>query len=91
MFDQSTEAEAQKTGHPFDERNIHPDIAKVSLKLFDDGHYAQATFEAFKLIDKTVSKISGINDSGVSLMMAAFAETEPKIKLTESGHHERKG
>jgi hypothetical protein len=37
--------------HPFDERNIHPDIAGVSMKLFDDGHYAQATFEAFKYID----------------------------------------
>ena len=46
--------------HPFDERNIHPEIAKVALKLFNDGHYSQATFEAFKFVDKKVSSISGV-------------------------------
>lgn len=68
--------------HPFDERNIHPEIATVARKLFDDGHYPQATFEAFKYLDKAVSKISGLVDTGESLMMAAFSETKPKIKLT---------
>ncbi|NLE68400.1 MAG: TIGR02391 family protein [Lentisphaerae bacterium] len=68
--------------HPFDERNIHPEIAGVSLKLFDNGHYSQATFEAFKYLDIQVKKLSGINDSGYKLMMVAFAETAPKIKLT---------
>jgi uncharacterized protein (TIGR02391 family) len=67
--------------HPFDERNIHPDISTVSLKLFDDGHYSQATFEAFKLLDNTVRDVSGIPDSGYKLMMAAFNEGSPKIKL----------
>ena len=69
--------------HPFDERNIHTDISSLSLKLFDDGHYAQATFEAFKLIDNRVKAISGIEDTGFGLMMNAFNETGPKIKLTE--------
>jgi uncharacterized protein (TIGR02391 family) len=69
--------------HPFDERNIHPEIAGVSLKLFDDGHYSQATFEAFKYLDVKVKKLSGINESGYKLMMAAFAENAPKIKLTD--------
>jgi uncharacterized protein (TIGR02391 family) len=68
--------------HPFDERNIHPDISTVSLKLFDDGHYSQATFEAFKYLDIQVKDISGINESGHKLMMAAFSENTPKIKLT---------
>ena len=68
--------------HPFDERNIHPEIANVSMKLFDDGHYSQATFEAFKYLEIEVKKLSGISDSGLSLMMAAFAEGAPKIKLT---------
>ena len=35
--------------HPFDERNIHPDIASVSLNLFDNGHYSQATFGNYAL------------------------------------------
>jgi len=69
--------------HPFDERNIHPDIVSVSMKLFDNGHYSQATFEAFKYLDVQVKKLSGINDSGYRLMMAAFAEASPKIKLTD--------
>jgi uncharacterized protein (TIGR02391 family) len=68
--------------HPFDARNIHPDIAIVSLKLFDDGHYSQATFEAFKFLDHKVKDASGINESGYKLMMAAFNEVKPKIKLT---------
>ncbi|WP_426230877.1 TIGR02391 family protein [Pararhizobium sp. DWP3-4] len=81
--------------HPFDERNIHSDIAGVSIKLFDDGHYAQATFEAFKYIDNQVKAISGIEDTGFSLMMNAFNETGPKIKLTDlktmSDKDEQKG
>jgi uncharacterized protein (TIGR02391 family) len=69
--------------YPFDERNIHPDIATVSLKLFDDGHYSQATFEAFKLLDNKVRDASGIQDSGYKLMMAAFNEGNPKVKLND--------
>jgi uncharacterized protein (TIGR02391 family) len=69
--------------HPFDERNIHPDIARVSIRLFDDGHYAQATFEAFKYIENQVKHLSGIDDAGFNLMMNAFNETGPKVKLTD--------
>jgi uncharacterized protein (TIGR02391 family) len=69
--------------HPFDERNIHPDIATVAQKLFDDGHYAQATFEAFKFVDNRVKALSGIQDSGFNLMMSAFNERAPKIQLTD--------
>jgi uncharacterized protein (TIGR02391 family) len=74
--------EIQLQIHPFDERNIHPQISAVSLKLFDDGHYSQSTFEAFKYLDIQVKKLSKINDSGFKLMMAALSETNPKIKLT---------
>ncbi len=78
------EADEEKgvQSHPFDERNIHPEITTVALKLFDDGHYSQATFEAFKYLDNKVKKLSKIKDSGHKLMMAAFAEANPKIKLT---------
>lgn len=68
--------------HPFDERNIHPEISAVAIKLFDDGYYSQATFEAFKLLDQKVKTTAGITDSGFNLMMAAFNEKNPKIKLT---------
>ncbi|MBN9070698.1 MAG: TIGR02391 family protein [Rhizobiales bacterium] len=72
-----------KNVHPFDERNIHPEISRVALKLFNNGHYSQATFEAFKLIDLMVKKLSGISETGFKLMMAAFNESGPKIKLND--------
>ena len=79
------EPKPQSQTHPFDERNIHPAISAVSVKLFDDGHYSQATFEAFKYLDIQVKKLSNINDSGFKLMMAALSEANPKIKLTPLG------
>ncbi|MDI4658153.1 TIGR02391 family protein [Xanthobacter autotrophicus] len=75
--------QSSSSAHPFDERNIHSDIRSVSIKLFDDGHYSQSTFEAFKFVDLKVKSISKINDSGYKLMMAAFSESSPKIKLTK--------
>ncbi|MDV3242507.1 MAG: TIGR02391 family protein, partial [Methylocaldum sp.] len=63
-------------------RNIHPRIEKVSKKLFDDGHYSQATFEAYKLIDREVQRLSKLSESGVKLMMRAFNEQSPLIPLT---------
>jgi uncharacterized protein (TIGR02391 family) len=79
-----TEARTQPAGglHSFDERNIHPEIEKVSKKLFDDGHYSQSTFEAYKYIDKKVQKLSKSKESGYKLMMQAFSETSPLIMLT---------
>lgn len=73
----------EQLSHPFDERNIHPEIAAVSLRLFDDGHYSQATFEAFKFLDNEVKGLSTINESGFKLMMAAFADVKPKIALND--------
>jgi uncharacterized protein (TIGR02391 family) len=77
------EVEDRLPTHPFDERNVHPDITSVCQRLFDDGHYSQATFEAFKYIDNEVKNISGENESGFKLMMDVFNEKNPKIKLTD--------
>jgi uncharacterized protein (TIGR02391 family) len=64
-------------------------------KLFDDGHYAEATFHAFKYLDKQVQKHSRISESGYKLMMVAFDEANPKLPLTplttESEKDEQKG
>ena len=65
-----------KPNHPFETRNIHPMLPSIVRKLFDDGHFAQATFEAFKFIDKEVARLSNSNQSGFGLMMAAFPERE---------------
>lgn len=67
--------------HPFDERNIHPEVTAVARRLFDDGHYSQATFEAYKLLDKIVRRHSKAYLSGVKLMMKVFDRNNPLIKL----------
>lgn len=79
-----TEARSEPAGgsHPFDDRNIHTKIQNTSKKLFDDGHYALATFEAYKLLDKEVATMAKLNESGVKLMMKAFSEQSPLIRLT---------
>jgi uncharacterized protein (TIGR02391 family) len=68
--------------HPFDTRNIHPDLPAKVRKLFDDGHYAEATFEACKFLDTFVGKHASTTKSGEARMMAAFSETTPLVKLT---------
>jgi len=68
--------------HPFDSRDIHPKLPQIVRDLFDDGHYAQATFEAFKYVDKEIQRLSGNTESGFKLMMKAFPENSPLIRLT---------
>lgn len=81
--------------HSFDIRNIHPSIPEHVKKLFDNGHYSQATFEAFKFLDKEVARLSKIKETGYKLMMEAFQDSSPAIKLsdlnTRSGKDEQKG
>jgi uncharacterized protein (TIGR02391 family) len=79
-----TEAPSEPLGglHPFDQRNIHPRVQHISKKLFDNGHYAQATFEVYKFLDKEVQKLAKSSESGKTLMMKAFSEISPLIKLT---------
>lgn len=80
-----TEARSEPAGglHPFDERNIHSKIEGVSKKLFDDGHYAQSTFEAYKFLDKQVAHYAKSSETGEKLMMKAFNEESPLIQLTD--------
>jgi uncharacterized protein (TIGR02391 family) len=51
-------------------------------KMFDDGYYSQATFEACKYLDKEVARIARCSESGYKLMMKAFHEVSPLIALT---------
>lgn len=81
--------------HPFDRRNVHPSLPAKARRLFDDGHYAEATFAAWKFLDKVVQRHSQLSESGYKLMMAAFSETNGPIQLTrqsnESEVDEQKG
>lgn len=72
----------QEEPHPFETRNIHPDLPTKVRKLFDDGHWEQSVFEAFKFIENEVKRISGVHGkTGYKLMMDAFNENSPKVKL----------
>ncbi|MCK4795661.1 MAG: TIGR02391 family protein, partial [Desulfobacteraceae bacterium] len=81
--------------HPFDVRNIHPAIPGHVKNLFDDGYYPQATFEAFKYLDKQVARIAKSSLTGYKLMMAAFDDQKPMMQLTplsnDSDRDEQRG
>jgi uncharacterized protein (TIGR02391 family) len=89
------ESEDREVQHPFDLRNIYPGFPKIVKDLFDNGHYSQSTFEAFKFVDNEIQRISGISESGFKLMMQALAETSLSVSLnsniTQSEKDEQKG
>jgi uncharacterized protein (TIGR02391 family) len=70
------------TEHPFEMRDIHPSLPKDVRRLFDNAHYAQATFEAFKFIDHEIKRHSGLDRTGKALMMEALRESSPFVQLT---------
>jgi len=76
------EAVSEQQLHPFDKRNIHSGLPKKVRTFFDNGHYAESTFEAFKSLDKLVQRFSNSSKSGEKLMMEVFNETSPLLKLT---------
>lgn len=76
------EAVSEQQLHPFDKRNVHPGLPKKVRTFFDNGHYAESTFEAFKYLDKLVQGFSKSTKSGEKLMMEVFNETSPLLKLT---------
>ena len=67
--------------HPFELRNVHAGFPVKVRKLFDDGHGAEATFHAFKYVEKVVQKHASSPQIGEKLMMAVFNEASPAVKL----------
>ena len=76
--------------HPFEVRNIHPDLPKKVKTLFDDGHYAEATFESCKYLDHFIGKHAPSTKAGENRMMTAFSESSPIIKLTAMSNDSEK-
>jgi uncharacterized protein (TIGR02391 family) len=69
--------------HPFELRNIHTSFPTKVKKLFDDSHCAEATFCAFKFVEKVVQRHSRKQESGQKLMLAVFDKNKPLIQLNE--------
>lgn len=68
--------------HPFNERNIAAELPAIVQQLFDNGHYAQATFEAYKFVDKEIQRHAKSGKSGFGLMMEALGGDNPNVRLT---------
>ena len=61
--------------------SLHPDVRRVSERLFRDGHPGAAIFEAFKAVNNRVKRLSGLKDDGKSLMGKAFDEQRPLLRI----------
>ncbi|MCD1268543.1 TIGR02391 family protein [Microbacterium sp. MEC084] len=82
--------------HPFEVRNVHPDLPGKVRRQFDDGYFDDATFTAFKFIEQEVKRLSGLRRlTGNALMMKAFDENEPLLavngRATDSDRDEQFG
>lgn len=81
--------------HPFEARNVHQRLPTDVRDLFDNGHYAQAAFEAFKFVDRTVQRLAKADKPGTDMMMKTFSEISPVVKvnanLTQSEKDEQRG
>jgi len=73
----------------FDKMRFHPKIVNASRALFEDEHYAQAIFEAFKAVENFVREKSGLSSYGKNLMATAFNEEDPIIKVPEAGYFDK--
>jgi len=79
----------------YDALQLHPRIIKVTKKRFDSGHYSDAIFAAFKDVNSYVKDKIGTTLDGKNLMIQAFNEKDPKIRinelLTDSDRDEQEG
>ena len=85
-----TVSDANVFDHPFDSRNIHPEIDKVSRGLFDDGHYKNATVDACIKLEEAVKSLSENTNIGFSLMMEVFNEKNPQLDISDLSGDSRK-
>jgi uncharacterized protein (TIGR02391 family) len=71
----------------FDAMQFHPKVIQASKTLFEDRHYAQAIFEAFKAVENFVQDKADSKEFGTRLMDKVFDEKNPIIKVPEGGHY----
>lgn len=70
---------------------IHPTVEQISRKLFEDGHYANASEDAFIEINSRVKKLYTIINpesdripDGVEAMNTVFSANKPMIRLADN-------
>lgn len=75
--------------------NLHSEIQRAAGDLFADGHFEAAVQEAIKSLEVRVRGTTGVDKSGVALMLEAFRAANPKIDVSKhegrSGDDEKQG
>lgn len=90
------ESPASRARRAFDALDLHPAIGRAAIKLFHDGHYANAVEDACKALDGLVQDKSGRPDlSGTDLMKTVFSAKNPTLRFsdlaTETERSEQEG
>ncbi|MGG3453928.1 TIGR02391 family protein [Paenibacillus rhizolycopersici] len=69
---------------PLSIENLHPNIIKVSEKLFYDGHYRSAVLDSYIDLINRVKELSGRSDlDGSPLMQQVFSIRTPKLIISD--------
>lgn len=67
----------------FTNRKFHPEIVKNCSKLYFDGHYFHAVFEAAKIYHKLVQVKSQSTKDGEALMLQVWNPEKGTLKVTK--------
>jgi uncharacterized protein (TIGR02391 family) len=75
--------------------DLHPEIARASTKLYQDGHYSNAVEAAVKRLNGLVRMRSDLEVDGTTLMERAFSPSNPILRFNtltdQSDKDEQKG
>lgn|GEM_PF-2703173 len=68
--------------HPFDQQGLNVYFPDKTRRLFDDGHYSESVFSAFKHLENRIKDQSGLQAKyGVVLIREAFSGNPPPISV----------
>ena len=74
----------ENTLERFDTYQFHPEINKHCRKLYREGNYFHAVFEAVKVYNNLVKSKAELDDDGQSLMMKAWDSNKGLLKIKPS-------
>ncbi len=74
----------EPTSERFDSYQFHPEIIKHCRKLYMEGNYFHAVFEAAKVYNSLVKSKTGSTKDGKSLMLDAWSPDKGLLKISSS-------
>lgn len=64
--------------------SLEPDLQEKCRQLFLDGHINESIRKAFEIFESRIQNISKLEEIGTDLMMKAFNEDDPIIKIADT-------